>query len=52
MRIFNLLTLPIVLLIFIQCKQAPSSILNSRWSEERAWEWKKKNGWMVKFKSK
>ena len=42
-----LLILSIFFLIFIQCQQAPTSPLNLRWSEERAWDWKEENGWMV-----
>ena len=47
MKKFNLLSLLIFCLIFIQCQQTPTSQLNQRWSEERAWEWKEENGWMV-----
>ncbi len=43
----NLPSILIFCLIFIQCQQAPTSPLNLRWSEERAWEWKEENGWMV-----
>ena len=42
-----LLILSIFFLIFIQCQQTPTSPLNLRWSEERAWNWKEENGWMV-----
>ncbi len=42
-----LLILSIFFLIFIQCQQTPKSTLNLRWSEEKAWEWKEENGWMV-----
>ena len=42
-----LLILSIFFLIFIQCQQTPTSPLNFRWSEERAWDWKEENGWMV-----
>ena len=42
-----LLSLSIFFLIFIQCQQTPTSPLNLRWSEERAWDWKEENGWMV-----
>ena len=42
-----LLILSIFFLIFIQCQQTPISPLNLRWSEERAWDWKEENGWMV-----
>ena len=42
-----LLILSIFFLIFIQCQQTPTSPLNLRWSEERAWDWKEENGWMV-----
>ncbi|MEE3034363.1 MAG: endo-1,4-beta-xylanase [Bacteroidota bacterium] len=47
MKKFNLLSLLISCLIFIQCQQTPTSQLNQRWSEERAWDWKEENGWMV-----
>ncbi|MAD59513.1 MAG: 1,4-beta-xylanase [Flammeovirgaceae bacterium] len=40
-------TIAVIILIFIQCQQNPSSVLDYRWSEERAWEWHKENGWMV-----
>jgi len=40
-------TIAAFILIFIQCQQNPSSVLDYRWSEERAWEWHKENGWMV-----
>jgi len=43
----NLPSILIFCLIFIQCQQTPTSQLNQRWSEERAWEWKEENGWMV-----
>jgi len=43
----NLPSILIFFLIFIQCQQTPTSPLNLRWSEERAWEWKEENGWMV-----
>ena len=43
----NLLFLTVISLIFIQCQETPSKDLNSRWSEVRAWEWQKDNGWMV-----
>jgi len=39
--------LSFILLIVIQCQQRPSLLIKNRWSEERAWEWKKENGWMV-----
>ena len=42
-----LLILSIFFLIFIQCQRTPKSTLNFRWSEEKAWEWKEENGWMV-----
>ena len=35
------------LLLFSQCQKGPYSVLEKRWSEERAWEWEKENGWMV-----
>jgi len=43
----NLPSILIFFLIFIQCQQTPTPPLNLRWSEERAWEWKEENGWMV-----
>lgn len=42
-----LLIISIFFLIFIQCQRTPRSTLNFRWSEEKAWEWKEENGWMV-----
>ena len=33
--------------VFIQCKQTPSSVMEYRWTEERAWDWHNENGWMV-----
>ena len=47
MKKFNLLSLLISCLIFIQCQHIPTSQLNQRWNEERAWDWKEENGWMV-----
>ena len=47
MKTVKLLTITVILLIFIQCQQTPSSVLDYRWSEQRAWDWKKENGWMV-----
>ena len=38
-------SISVILLIFIQCQQAPSSRLDLRWTEERAWDWKKRK-WM------
>ena len=43
----NLSILAFFLLIFNQCEKRPYSVLENRWSEERAWKWKKKNGWMI-----
>ena len=47
MKKSNILSLLIFCLIFIQCQQTSKSPLNNRWSEQRAWDWQKKNGWMV-----
>ena len=47
MKTFKQFTFAIIILIFIQCQQTPISPLNLRWSEERAWDWKEENGWMV-----
>tara|TARA_B110000438_G_scaffold79333_1_gene79431 strand:- start:12429 stop:13574 length:1146 start_codon:yes stop_codon:yes gene_type:complete len=47
MKILKQFTIAAIILIFIQCKQTPLSVLDYRWSEERAWDWKKENGWMV-----
>ena len=46
-KLTNLLSLTFLSFIFIQCQHTPSNDLDSRWSEERAWEWQKDNGWMV-----
>ena len=43
----NLSILSFSLLFFNQCQKKPYSVLENRWSEERAWQWKKDNGWMV-----
>ena len=43
----NLSILAFLLLFFNQCQKTPYSVLENRWSEERAWQWKKDNGWMV-----
>ena len=43
----NLSILTFLLLFFNQCQKGPYSVLENRWSEERAWQWKKDNGWMV-----
>lgn len=47
MKSIKQFTIAVIILIFIQCQQNPSSVLDYRWSEERAWEWHKENGWMV-----
>ena len=47
MKKSNILSLLIFCLIFIQCQQTSKSPLNNRWSEQRAWDWQKKNGWMA-----
>ena len=47
MRQFNFIITIIILLIFTKCQKQPSSVLDNRWSEEKAWKWQKKNGWMV-----
>ena len=46
-RFLSLSILTFILLIFAQCQEKPYSVLEKRWTEERAWEWKKENGWMV-----
>ena len=45
-KLTNLLSITFLSFIFIQCQHTPSNDLDSRWSEERAWEWHKDNGWM------
>ena len=47
MKTLKQLTLAVIILIFIQCQQTPKSVLDFRWTEERAWQWHNKNGWMV-----
>ena len=47
MKTFKQFTFAIIILIFIQCQQTPSSVVDYRWSEQRAWDWQKENGWMV-----
>ena len=47
MKTLKQLTLAVIILIFIQCQQTPTSVLDFRWTEERAWQWHNKNGWMV-----
>ena len=47
MRQFNFIITIIILLIFTKCQKQPSSVLDNRWGEEKAWKWQKKNGWMV-----
>jgi hypothetical protein len=47
MKTLKQLTLAIIILIFIQCQQTPKSVLDFRWTEERAWQWHNENGWMV-----
>ncbi len=47
MKTVKQFTIAVIILIFIQCQQTPSSVLDYRWSEQRAWDWKKENGWMV-----
>lgn len=48
MKIFlNISILAFFLLFFNHCQKRPYSVLENRWSEERAWKWKKENGWMV-----
>ena len=46
-KLTNPLSILLLSLTFIQCQQTPSSIKEVRWSEERAWQWHNKNGWMV-----
>lgn len=33
--------------VFIQCQNPTENPIGQRWSEERAWEWHKENGWMA-----
>ena len=44
-------TKTLILLLFtvllIQCQKPITNPLGKRWSEEKAWEWHKKNGWMA-----
>ena len=47
MKKINLLFLFLFCLAFIKCKQNSISPLEKRWSEQRAWDWQKENGWMV-----
>ena len=47
MKTLKQLTLAVIILIFIQCQQTPTSVLDFRWTEERAWQWHNENGWMV-----
>ena len=47
MKKINLLFLSLFCLTFIKCKQNSISPLEKRWSEQRAWDWQKENGWMV-----
>ena len=47
MKTLKQLTLAVIILIFIQCQQTPKSVLDFRWTEERAWQWHNENGWMV-----
>lgn len=35
------------LLLFAQCQPTPKTPLGERWSEERAWAWQEKHGWMA-----
>jgi len=46
MRRFNFIITILITLICIKCQKQSSSVLENRWSEERAWEWQKKHGWM------
>ena len=47
MKTLKQMTLAVIILIFIQCQQTPKSVLDFRWTEERAWQWHNENGWMV-----
>jgi len=47
MKKINLLFLFLFCMAFIKCKQNSISPLEKRWSEQRAWDWQKENGWMV-----
>ena len=43
----NLSILAFFMLFFSQCQKKASSVLENKWDEKRAWEWKKDNGWMA-----
>ena len=43
----NLSILAFLLLLLNQCQKRPNSVLENKWSEDRAWQWKKEYGWMV-----
>lgn len=47
MKTLKQFIIAVIILIFIQCQQTPSSVVDYRWSEERAWDWQKENGWMI-----
>ena len=46
-ELINLLSLTFISLIFIQCQQTTSIAPEKRWSQDRAWQWQKDNGWMI-----
>ena len=46
-KLTKLLSFTFLSLVFIQCQKTPKSIIKYRWSEERAWQWHKENGWMI-----
>ena len=37
----------ILSLFFFKCQKEPSNFKKDRWSEDQAWAWQKKHGWMV-----
>jgi len=37
----------LTLLLLAQCQSTPKAPLAERWSEERAWAWQEKHGWMA-----
>ena len=46
MKTVKQFAIAIIILIFIQCQQTPSSVVDYRWSEQRAWDWQKENGYV------
>ena len=39
--------LSFIQIILIQCQKRPSSLINNRWKEKRAWGCRKDHGWTV-----